>query len=724
MSVAAISSSAAAAASRSRSKLIALEHPRRRLEREVERVDGVEELLLVLLHVLVVGQREPVEHAVQRGQPGDDARRLAAQQLGRVRVLLLRHDRGAGRPGVGHLAEAELLRRPQDDLRAQPREVGRARRGGGHEVEHEVAVGDRVDRVRRRRRRSRAPRRPGWRSVSKFTPASAPAPSGSSLVAAEHELEPARVAPEHPEVRQQVVREVDGLRALEVRVAGHRPVLVALGELHRARSGGAAAGATVSSACARVNIAMSVATWSLRERAVCSLPPTGPTISVSRRSIAMWMSSSSSANANEPSSSSACTRSQAAEQRVAVGVGDDPGRGEHRRVRARLLDVVGPEPPVEADRGVELAEDGMLWLREARHPAIMAGMEVVVRSARPEDARGRPAVSLGRAVLRRLRRRRRSARGGCWPRSTRCPGTRRAGRSAASPRRGGAVVGVLAAFPSSAGDALARRFVRLTLTHSPPWRLLPLMRHLRATGGRRAASRPSGCSTSTRSPPTPPHRRRGVAQRAARRRRAGWPRAAGLDGVALDTGLENLGARALYERAGFTPTSLRPAPDERTARARRRLGLRRLRQAREQAAAGASATRATWPSVICGKNGSASDARRDALADRELARPVAEALAVERHQVDRGQVGLGLHAELAQRRDGGVAVDAVAAAGRRTRTSRGRSPPASAHGSASPRRARPSASRYQPATRARAASMSSSRSSWARPSAQAMSERR
>jgi hypothetical protein len=32
---------------------------------------------------------------------------------------------------------------------------------------------------------------------------------------------------------------------------------------------------------------MSVATWSLRERAVWSLPPTRPAISVTRRSIAM-----------------------------------------------------------------------------------------------------------------------------------------------------------------------------------------------------------------------------------------------------------------------------------------------------------------------------------------------------------------------------------------------------------------------------------------------------
>src|SRR5688572_14583793 len=88
-------------------------------------------------------------------------------------------------------------------------------------------------------------------------------------------------------------------------------------------------------------MAMSVATWSLRERAVWSLPPTGPTISVSRRSTAMWMSSSPASNRNEP--------------------------------------------PVEADRGVELAEDGVLRLGEARHTRIMPRMDLVVRSARPAD---------------------------------------------------------------------------------------------------------------------------------------------------------------------------------------------------------------------------------------------------------------------------------------------------------------------------------------------------
>ncbi len=131
------------------------------------------------------------------------------------------------------------------------------------------------------------------------------------------------------------------------------------------------------------------------------------------------------------------------------------------------------------------------------------------------------------------------------------------------------------------------------------------MRHLRATGAV-APEPPERMLYVDALATDPAHRRSGVASAllADADRMAA---AAGLDGVALDTGLENLGARALYERAGFTPTSLRPGA-RRADRARaRRLGLRRLRQAPSRPLR-ASATRATWPSVICGKNGSASDA--------------------------------------------------------------------------------------------------------------------
>ena len=70
-------------------------------ERERERVGDVEQVRLVLLQVLVVGEGQGVDDAVEGGEVGDHARRLRPQQLGRVGVLLLRHDRGARAPRVG-----------------------------------------------------------------------------------------------------------------------------------------------------------------------------------------------------------------------------------------------------------------------------------------------------------------------------------------------------------------------------------------------------------------------------------------------------------------------------------------------------------------------------------------------------------------------------------------------------------------------------------------------
>jgi ribosomal protein S18 acetylase RimI-like enzyme len=129
----------------------------------------------------------------------------------------------------------------------------------------------------------------------------------------------------------------------------------------------------------------------------------------------------------------------------------------------------------------------------------------------------------------------------------------------------GSVAGVLAAFPADAGDALARRFVRMSLVRTPPWRLPALVRHLQATAVV-APQPPCGVLYVDALATHPGFRRRGVAtallaeaDRMAAR--------AGLPAVALDTGIENRAARALYEHSGFTGRGLRPAPSERVARA-------------------------------------------------------------------------------------------------------------------------------------------------------------
>mmetsp|Transcript_10438 Transcript_10438/g.31395 ORF Transcript_10438/g.31395 Transcript_10438/m.31395 type:complete len:211 (+) Transcript_10438:2164-2796(+) len=54
----------------------------------------------------------------------------------------------------------------------------------------------------------------------------------------------------------------------------------------------------------------SVATWSLRERPVCSFLPASPTNSVRRRSLAVWMSSSPSTTTKVPDSHSCRTLSR------------------------------------------------------------------------------------------------------------------------------------------------------------------------------------------------------------------------------------------------------------------------------------------------------------------------------------------------------------------------------------------------------------------------------
>ena len=333
------------------------EHPARRRQRQLQGVDGVEEVLLVLLHVLVVGQRSPVHHPVQRREVPDDPRRLRAQQLGRVGVLLLRHDRGARRPGVADLAEPELLRGPEHDLRAQPRQMRRAGRRGGEEVEHEVAVGDGVDRVRHHAREPElgGHQAPVGREVHARQRARAQRQLGGRP---QHGLEARRVAPEHPEVRQQVMTQIDGLRALEVRVARHRPVQVRLGHAHdhglqvlqrldrpqRVRAGEHrhVGRDLIVARAGRVQLAAD-GPHDLGE------PPLD-------RHVDVLVGVQEGELAGVELGGDAI---EAAEQLVAVGVGDDAGGREHRRVSAGLRDVVGRQAPVEADRRVHRDEHGI-----------------------------------------------------------------------------------------------------------------------------------------------------------------------------------------------------------------------------------------------------------------------------------------------------------------------------------------------------------------------------
>ena len=199
----------------------------------------------------------------------------------------------------------------------------------------------------------------------------------------------------------------------------------------------------------------------------------------------------------------------------------------------------------------------------------MPAMEVVVRTARPDD----PADGLlyeSAAPYYAAYAGGPSARGGCCARSTRAAGTPRAGRSATSRR------------PAARSSACSPRSRRATATrsraassgsrcmHSAPWRDPaadpPPARDrggLAASAGadalrRRARHRCRAPAARRRARAARPGRRHG-------RRRRAWT------GVALDTGIENRAGALALRAQRLRPSALRPAPDERTARARRRL---------------------------------------------------------------------------------------------------------------------------------------------------------
>ncbi len=109
-------------------------------------------------------------------------------------------------------------------------------------------------------------------------------------------------------------------------------------------------------ACSRRYSSVSVMTWSLRLRAVCSRRPASPAISVRRRSTAVWMSSSASRKANAPDPSSSRDPGEARVDRRGVGRGDDAAGAEHAGVGARGGDVLGPQAPVDRQRRVEPVE--------------------------------------------------------------------------------------------------------------------------------------------------------------------------------------------------------------------------------------------------------------------------------------------------------------------------------------------------------------------------------
>ena len=194
-------------------------------EAELDRVDGVKDAFLVLLQILVVGERQALDRGEHGHEMADHAACLSAHELGDIRVLLLRHHRGARAVRIIELHEMELARAPEDGLLAETREMHHEDAGCAEELEDIVAVAHRIEAVvvdmlemelllhelpvdgeRRARERARAQRH--------------------DIAALIDALEAGEVAREHAEIRQQMMAEGNRLCPLQMRIARHDDVRV------------------------------------------------------------------------------------------------------------------------------------------------------------------------------------------------------------------------------------------------------------------------------------------------------------------------------------------------------------------------------------------------------------------------------------------------------------------------------------------------------------------
>ena len=158
--------------------------------------------------------------------------------------------------------------------------------------------------------------------------------------------QPVDVAGQRPAVGQQVVGQQHRLGALQVGVARQVGVAGVHGALQQHLLQVDDASGDVAQRGLH-HSRRSVAHWSLRLRPVCSLAPAAPAIAVTRRSIAVWMSSSLRHELERAGGQLGLDLVERGEDVVALVVGEQADVGEAAHVGARAGDVLAPHQPVE-----------------------------------------------------------------------------------------------------------------------------------------------------------------------------------------------------------------------------------------------------------------------------------------------------------------------------------------------------------------------------------------
>ena len=195
-------------------------------------VDGVKQGLLVLLHILVIGQGQPLHHGQQGDQVAVHPSGLAPDQFGYIRILLLGHDGGAGGVGVIQIHKLKLPGTPEDDFLREAGQVHHQDRQRREQLNGVVPVGNRVHGVV-----SGLPKAQGLGSLKPVYRVGGggqgASPQGTLIQPLQTVLQPGHVPLEHIGIGHHIVAERGRLGTLKVGVARHHCISVLLGFLRQ-----------------------------------------------------------------------------------------------------------------------------------------------------------------------------------------------------------------------------------------------------------------------------------------------------------------------------------------------------------------------------------------------------------------------------------------------------------------------------------------------------------
>ena len=100
-----------------------IDHSGKQSQTALHRVDGVKGQLLVLLHILVIGQRKSLHRRQHGDERAVDPSCFPPDQLRDIRIFLLRHDGAACAVGVVNLHKPILICIPDTDFLAEAAQV-------------------------------------------------------------------------------------------------------------------------------------------------------------------------------------------------------------------------------------------------------------------------------------------------------------------------------------------------------------------------------------------------------------------------------------------------------------------------------------------------------------------------------------------------------------------------------------------------------------------------